>query len=42
MNTLPPPLTDRDRSRIKRNSRIELWICLGAGALAMIAVAIFG
>jgi len=38
----PPPLTDVDRARIKRNNRIELWICLGAGALAVLAYAIFG
>lgn len=26
---LPPPITDVDRARIKRNNRVELWICLG-------------
>jgi hypothetical protein len=40
--TFPPPMTESDLARQKRNSRIELAICLFVALLALIAMAAFG
>jgi len=39
---LPPPMTESDLARQKRNSRIELAICLVVALIAVIAIAIAG